>query len=216
MRQVALWCVLAGVLAVAAPASAQQGPPPPIRGIVVDLRGTLPQFPNDQQLADSRGLTQLELPGDGLGLDVGAHVYLFRWKAMTLGAGGQLTLGRSNQSAATSSDGSTTRAVNGRFTSISPQVSFNFGSGNGWSYLSGGVGPTTWSIVPEGSDPLPEDDEKLQTFNYGGGARWMLRRHLAFTFDVRFYQVNPGTPHGVRPSSPRMTFIILGAGISLK
>jgi hypothetical protein len=103
------------------------------------------------------------------------------------------------------------------FTSVSPQLSFNFGTGHGWSYLSGGIGRSVWSIHPVGQEPSDADVEPLQTFNYGGGARWFMKTHLAFSFDVRFYAINPGTPFvaGVL-GSPRTTLIVIGAGVSVR
>ena len=50
------------------------------------------------------------------------------------------------------------QAITERFTSIAPQLSFNFGGKRGWSYLSGGIGPSTWSVVPDGSAPLAVDE----------------------------------------------------------
>ena len=50
--------------------------PPPIGPFVVDLHGVVPRFGDDPLLAESRGLNQTELPGPGLGISAGAHVYL--------------------------------------------------------------------------------------------------------------------------------------------
>jgi hypothetical protein len=190
-----------------------QDPPPPIGRFVIDVRGTVPRFEQSDQLAQSRGLVLAELPRTGLGVDVGAHVYVFKWKAVTFGLGGQLTLGRAHSSPAENSGLS---PVTERFSSITPQLSLNFGSGNGWSYLTGGIGPAMWKIVPDGEAEGPADQERLRTVNYGGGARWFVKRRLAFNVDARFHQVDPGTPSLGRPGSPRTTFMIFGAGASLK
>src|SRR5687767_11225487 len=136
MRARKLLLVLTLFLGVPGPAMAQD-PPPPIGFVVLDGRGSFPLFIADQQLADSRGLVLGELPGSGLGVDGGAHVYLFTWKAVTVGVGGQATFGRSH---ASPSELSSLRPVTERFTSVTPQLSLNFGNGNGWSYLSGGLG----------------------------------------------------------------------------
>ena len=202
--------LLIGIPAV--PAAAQD-PPPPIGPFVLDVRGTVPRFKADVQTADSRGLILGELPGAGLGVDAGAHVYVFTWKAMTVGLGAQVTLARSH---ATPPGGSGLRAVTERFTSLTPQLSLNFGSGNGWSYLSGGIGPCSWTIVPDGAQEAAADQERLRTVNYGGGARWFIKRHVAFTVDVRFHQIDPGTPFAGRAGSPRTTFIVIGAGAAFK
>lgn len=212
---VSLAVMVAGVMGCAAPAGAQ-GPPPRIGPFVVDLRATVPLFPNDvPQLADSRALQPAELPGQGFGGQVGVHVYLFRWKALTLGVGGEATVALAS-SAPPPDSGSTQRPVTERFISAAPQVSFNFGTGRGWSYLSGGVGRSVWSLHESGLLDSGADVEPLQTINYGGGARWFIKNHLAFSLDVRIYEVQPGTPVLPNPGSPRTRLMIVGAGISLK
>jgi hypothetical protein len=195
-------------------AARAQDPPPRIGHFVIDARGSFPLFQKHQQLAESRGLTSVsELPGAGLGADAGAHLYLFTWKAVTVGIGGQLTFGRSH---ASPSPESALRPVTERFTALTPQLTLNFGNGNGWSYLSGGIGAATLSIVPDGRLPLPADETRLRTVNYGGGARWFIKPRLGFTLDVRFHQIDPGIAEFGRPGSPRITFVVMGAGASLK
>ncbi|HEY6211081.1 MAG TPA: hypothetical protein VIW45_02300 [Vicinamibacterales bacterium] len=209
---------LACAIALGRPGAAlAQEPPPKIGPFVLDLHGTVPQFPQDLFLAESRGLTSIaELPGSGLGIQVGLHVYLVKWRAITFGIGGELTAGRSSQ---TPPEGSGNAATTERFRSIAPQLSFNFGSGHGWSYISGGIGQSTWFLEPAGQDALAPDEEYLKTINYGGGARWFAKPHLAFSFDVRFYAINPGTQFYAQlglPGSPRTTLLIVGAGVSVK
>lgn len=211
----ALPMTIAIVLLASARVEAQD-PPPPIPRIVVDLRGSFPKFPRNFQLADSRGLDLRELPGTGLGIDAGVHLSVLKWKAVTFGLGGLATLGRSRSSAFNVENQPIRRAVTQRFTSMTPQLSFNFGTGDGWSYISGGIGRSTWSVVTEGGLLRPADEEGLRTINYGGGARWFIKRHVAFTFDVRFHDRDPGSPHDGAPGSPRTRLIIIGAGISLK
>jgi hypothetical protein len=99
---------------------------------------------------------------------------------------------------------------------MAPHLSLNFGTGDGWSYLSVGRGTSQWSIVPEGTDARPADAERLRTFSYGGGARWFSKAHLGFTFDVRFHEIAPGSPQPDGPGSPRTTLLVLSAGISIK
>ena len=211
----ALLMTIAIVLLAGARAEAQD-PPPPIPRIVVDLRGSFPKFPRSPQLADSRGLDPRELPGAGLGIEAGVHLSVLKWKAVTFGLGGLVTLGRSRSSALNVENQPIQRAVTARFTSMTPQLSLNFGTGNGWSYLSGGIGRSTWTVVPEGGLPQLRDEEGLRTINYGGGARWFIKRHVAFTFDVRFHDRDPGSPHDGLPGSPRARFVIIGAGMSVK
>jgi hypothetical protein len=182
------------LIVAARPARAQE-PPPPIPFLVIDLHGTVPRFPSDDQaLADSRGMQLGELPGSGLGVQIGLHVYPLRWRAITFGLGGELTAGRSHQTPLEPAPGATAlRPSDERFVSAAPQISFNFGTGHGWSYIS----------------------ERLKTVNYGGGARWFMKNHLAFSFDVRFYAINPGTPY-LATGSPRTTLTIISAGVSVK
>jgi len=210
-RAVLVGCVL---WTLAGTAFAQE-PPPRIGPIVLDLHGTIPRFPDeDPALAASRGLSISELPGTGLGVEAGAHLYFFRWRAITFGFGGEIVTARAKQTPPAAAKG--LQAVTEGFRSLGSQLSFNFGSGKGWSYLSGGIGRSNWSIVPDKVPRIPADDDVLKTINYGGGARWFIRSHLAFSFDVRFYALNPGTPSAGYPASPRTTFLSIGAGVSLK
>jgi len=202
------------VLVVASPVRAQD-PPPRIPWFVIDAHGSVPRFPSDnQELADSRDMELAELPGRGLGLQLGVHVYPLRWRAVTFGVGGELAVSRSNKTPPESTP--PLRPAKERYRSLAPQLSFNFGNGNGWSYLSGGIGQSKWAITPEGLEDNPQDDEPLKTINYGGGARWFIKPHVAFSFDVRFYAINPGLAFDGRPASPRTTLMVIGAGVSIK
>ncbi len=192
-----------------------------MRGVsVLDLHASVPQFPSDDaQLAASRGMDPAELPGAGLGIQAGAHFYLLKIKAVTFGIGAEFAASRARQTPAASTTTATTtlRASEERFSTFSPQLSLNFGTGRGWSYLSGGIGVSNWALVPQGQEGFPADSESLKTINYGGGARWFARPHLAFSFDARFYAINPGTPFiAGQLGSPRTTLMIIGVGVSLK
>lgn len=210
-----MWALAA--LALGPLAASAQDPPPRIGPFVVDLHGTIPRFPGESQpLAESHGLALRELPGTGLGIHTGATVYVFKWKAVTFGLGSDLTLARARSSRQQVAANQFSRAITERFTHVAPELSFNFGTGDGWSYLSGGIGPGIWSAVADGEPKTGADQERLQTINYGGGARWFLNRRLAFSFDVRFYAINPSTPELGRPGTPRTTLLIMGAGVSIK
>ena len=204
-------------LALLAPCAHAQDAPKPIGPIAIDVRGTRVPFPSDNQgLADSRGLLLGELPGSGFGFDLGANVYPLRFKKVTIGAGGQLTLGRSHGAGSVQQGLTVFRPVTEQYTEAAGQISFNFGTGSGWSYLSGGFGPGEWSLVPDGAAKAPSDQERLRVYNYGGGARWFAKSHLAFTFDVRFHDIYPGSPFFGNPGSPRVKMLVIGAGVSLK
>lgn len=203
--------MLAAIFGGAQRADAQE--PPPIPRFVVDLHGTVVNFPADPNLAFSRGLDQAELPGRGLGGDVAVHAYPFKYRAVTFGIGGRLTTSRAHR---TQDQLSVLRPVTERFTYLGPQLSFNFGTGAGWSYISGGIAASTWSVVPDGSIAQPPDEERLRTIDYGGGARWFAKPHLAFSFDVRFYAINPSSPTLALAGGPRKTLMVVGVGISVK
>jgi hypothetical protein len=212
MRLFVLSIAISMALLVARPAAAQD-PPPRIGPYVVDLHATVPRFPKNVQLAASRDMDLLELPGSGLGVQIGVHVYPIRWRAVTFGIGGEFATGRARNTPVAAA----LRPATERFTTVAPQLSFNFGTGTGWSYISGGLGQSTWAVVPQGQEGFAADSEKLKTINYGGGARWFMKTHLAFSFDVRFYAINPGTPFVAGAlGSPRTTLLVIGAGISVK
>src|SRR4029077_9227391 len=123
---------------------------------VVDLHASVPRFPSDDaSLAASRNMSLLELPGTGLGAQVGLHLYPLRTRYVTFGVGGELAIGRSKQmpsdtalATAVASGATAPRSAEERITSLSPQLSLNFGNGSGWSYLSVGLGQTTWLLEP--------------------------------------------------------------------
>jgi hypothetical protein len=212
--------VFVSAILISAVHARAQDPPPPIPLFVIDVQGNIPNFPQNQLLADSRGLGLEELPGRGLGGQVGLQIHIFRFKAITFGVGGQAMMSRGTQTPPEVETTDTTTVkppVTEKFRSLGGQLSLNFGNGNGWSYLSGGIGRSNWSIIPEGREPLEGDEEALKTINYGGGARWFMKSHLAFSFDVRFYAINPGVASPpYENGSPRTTFFVIGAGVSLK
>jgi len=215
MNRVVVLLAAAAIGVSARPARAQDAPPP-IGLFVVDLHGVVPRFGDDPALAESRGLTQPELPGSGLGITAGGEVYFAKFRSVTFGAGGDVMIGRSPIVSGQPDPSLELRAVTETLTSWLSELSLNFGNGNGWSYLSGGIGVSRWSIVPEGAAPLPIDNEWLKTINYGGGARWFPKKRLAFSLDVRFYEIAAGTAQLALPASPRTKLLVIGAGISVR
>jgi hypothetical protein len=191
----------------------------------------VPKFPDDGQLAASRALSQAELPGSGMGLSAGIHIYLPKIAGITVGIGGEAMIGQSSTSPPVNPPPATSlRPVTETFKEVSPQLSLNFGSGTGWSYLSVGIGRALWSVVPEGATPLDVDGTPLRTISYGGGARWFAKKRLAFSLDVRVYEINGGLPSQDLqlppsppdivttgpPGSPRTLLLVIGAGISVR
>jgi hypothetical protein len=201
-------------LLMAAGTAAAQDEEAKIPRFAVDVHGSLPRFKQIPGLVAPYHLQPTDLPTRGLGFDVGGHVYLVTWRWITFGAGGSTLLSRGH---------SGTRKVNGTvvgkdvtltFKALSPQMSFNFGKGDGWSYLSGGLG---WSWVAITTPAAPVDvTTRRKTINYGGGARWFTSDHMAFNIDIRFYAINPQAATDLLKQAPRMTLVVLSAGISFK
>ena len=205
--------ILPLALFLAAPASAQP-PQEPIGWYVVDVRGSIVPFSQNADLAAARGLHPPDTPGMGFGFDIGAHVYPLRLSVITFGIGASYhtaAAGRNRGELSPDPDGPVLRKT---FTALSPQISFNFGTRDGWSYLSGGIGRARLSLYPEGTDPRVQPT--ADTLNYGGGVRWFTSDRLAFTIDLRFYAMSPIAGTSDTPASPRMTQMVVNVGVSFR
>lgn len=200
------------------PALAQDVPAEklPIGRFVIDARADFPKFKQDAAIASAIGATVLNLPTRGFGVVAGAHWYPLRIGIMTLGVGGEIA--RANRSH-TLDTGTKTAPVNvtvdTRFSAISPQISFNFGSRDGWSYISGGIGRSAFTAERK-DKPLPDPESGSKTINYGGGARWFAKKHVALSLDLRFYAINPQDATATRPGFPRMTLVAFSAGAAIR
>lgn len=173
----------------AAAQSLNPGPPGPY---VFDFRGVTSGVPSTEAfLSDTTGA--VTLPTRGFGGGVGGHFYLMRIGPSRLGVGMDLMAVRG-----------TAEDVKTRLTALDPQLSLNFGSGDGWSYLSAGVGLAHVSSDPSGIS------ETLHSFNWGGGARWFLGPRFGIGFDVRIRTLSAGDV------VPKGTSVGLGIGVSLK
>ena len=211
-RTVGLLMAMAAIAAGTADAQTRE----PIGPFVVDVRGTLPRFKETPNVADALGVTTDNIPGRGLGLVFGAHWYPARKGPVTLGLGAELLLSRGSETLEPATEGATPGpTVNTRFSSFAPHVSLNFGARRGWSYISGGYGWVGFTTELE-ADPVGDAASRPTAIHFGGGARWFAARHVAFSFDLRYYSINeqPATP--TRPSYPNMTLMVLSAGVSVK
>lgn len=206
------------------------GPPGPY---VVDVRATMTSLPQDPAFYPPAPTSTL-IPTRGLGFDVGGHVYVFGLGPGRVGIGVSVARARGKASPAVpASSGPRTGPpppptrpdVDTTVRLITPQLSLNFGSARGWSYISAGVGQTsvrtgTSAFATSTSSTAPLTAARtvqtaaLQTINIGGGARWFKTRHVAFSFDVRFHKVAARAKEGVR--TPAMTLITAAAGMSVK
>lgn len=210
---------LCSVLLIASPAAAQQVPQP-IGRFVVDVRASFPFYPHDAEIAGLVGAADIiELSSRGQGLTLGGHWYPFRWGPVTFGIGGEYFVSRGSRSPSEEELAAQTfvvPAIETRVRAFSPQISFNFGSRQGWSYFSGGIGNATLTVRPQGIAPGPDPGPAARTFNYGGGARWFNTQHVAFTLDMRIFAMNPIINDAGGLVLPRTTVIVLNVGIAFK
>ena len=212
--------VLVMVLAVtgrASVAAAQGAETEPIGRFAVDVRVALPRFPEDAATATALNVTTDNLPSRGLGVAAGVTFYPARLGKVALGVGGEwLIFSRGSKTLDPETEGGASGpTVTTRFSVLSPQVSLNFGGRDGWSYLSGGIGWATFTTELEAS-PVADADGGTRAINYGGGARWFAKAHLAFTFDLRFYRVDPQDAAPGRPAYDGRRMMVFSAGVSLK
>lgn len=217
-----------GLLLPICSAAQTDAPPGPY---AIDVRGALGSLPQDASFFPPAP-TGTPIPTGGAGFDIGGHLYLFHLGPARLGLGLNLfQVGAEASPATPSTSGSgtpprpTVPQVTTRVRLFTPQLSFNFGSSRGWSYLSAGVGQITVSTATSAfatgsSDTAPitpartRDTSALQTVNFGGGARWFNTQHLAFSFDVRFHKARGRSKGGV--STVPVTLVTASAGISLR
>lgn len=176
----------------------------------------MPRFKQDPVVASALDVTTANLPGRGLGLVAGVHVYPFRAGALTIGLGGELLISRASATLEPATeDGPDGPTVKTRFSAVSPQLSFNFGASEGWSYISGGLGWSTFDARLEES-LAPDSEPRRKTINYGGGARWFTKQHVALSVDLRWYAVSPQLATAGSPGLPRMTVMVFSVGAGFK
>ncbi|HEY3158777.1 MAG TPA: outer membrane beta-barrel protein [Vicinamibacterales bacterium] len=193
-------CLAALLISTAAFAQSPPGP------YVIDVRGSMSGTPGGASFYPSVPANALT-PQRGFGFGAGAHVYPFRFGVSRVGVGIDLARARgtaaSPATTATTSGSATTivgsaSAVDAAMTvtTVAPQLSFNFGTHDGWSYLSAGYGTAHTraqvSTTPAAGDTTPGTatrERRSFVVNFGGGARWFLREHLAVGFDIRFHRL---------------------------
>ena len=159
------------------------------------------------------------VPSRGFGVDLGGHLYFGSIGPARLGIGAALLRARGTASEPVVA-GTTARAaptkpdVVATITAIAPQLSLNFGSAEGWSYVSAGFGrgrvSSSTSAFGSGGVAMPaatRHGDSASSVNIGFGARWFTSTHMAFSFDVRFHMLS---------TTPRTTITVGSAGISLR
>jgi hypothetical protein len=178
---------------------------------VLDIRGVTSAVPTDSTFYPT--LTSAIVPSRGFGADVGGHVYLFNLGPARVGLGASVMTVRATADAPASTQGESTepgQRVTMTLRVIAPQISFNFGSRDGWSYLSAGLGLGSVNSRTENASPGEQESGRLRTVNYGGGARWFMMPRLAFGIDLRAYQLAAGD------GTPRVSVFAVGAGLSIR
>jgi hypothetical protein len=213
-RAAGLLLILGGVL-TSAPAAAQGAPAPP-GPYVLDVRGASSGLPQGAAFLPPLA-ADTPVPSRGNGFDVGGHVYFGRLGGARLGFGANLVNVRGNavpSQTTSSTTGSTTPTGPSRMRvdlrMIAPQVSLNFGTADGWSYLSGGVGLTRVSARALDLVDAAREGSTLMAINAGAGARWFVTRRIAVGFDARLHRLAKADT-----MSASMLFSI-SAGISLR
>jgi hypothetical protein len=212
------------VLLVAAPAAAQ-APQEGLPRFAADLHGAWVGLPTAEGWIPVV-TDDTNVPGRAWGFSGGANVYLLKLGAMTFGVGVQLARGKGTgepsvvaTTPGTPAPAPTTPSVTTQVTNVMPHLTMNFGHKFGWSYLSAGYGRTKVSsstsavgtvpgvIIPESWNPA---------INFGGGAKWFMKRHLGASFDVRFTRLGSRGTTDELPSAKRTQIITFAVGISIQ
>lgn len=209
-------CLLA-CLTIAVPAAAQQKEPIP--RFAADIRGAFARHKAEPSVATDLGVAPANLPSRSIGLAGGVHAYPLRSKRVTLGLGGNVVIARGSAALDVVNDATTVTTkgpvVRRHFTAFSPEISLNFGHRNGWSYVSGGAFGRSRLYLDRADAPAARTPYR-QTLNYGGGARWFITDHLAFSVDFRWYSVSEQPAAAGIIAQPRTTLLVLSGGISIK
>ena len=205
---------IALLAAAASPAYAQSKDPLPT--CVVDVRGLFAKLGQDTTTAADLGVAAQQLPGTAIGAAVGVNFYPLKKKKMSLGFGAEGLLARAvAQQAANAQTG----AVEGprierRFQGISGTVSLNFGHGQGWSYVSAGIGPLRFQTfsgdLPAGAAAIP-DDAKLRRRRalVHQRPRRVLLRPAVLSHEA-------GADDGEYAGRVRQRVMVISAGIAIK
>ena len=190
-------------------------PPDPKPPFVLEARAGWPGISRDRTVAAALGVPAEEMPGRGPVVVFGAQLMFPRRTLVALGVGGEMLFFRStNTIEPATPTGSPGPVLRNRWSHVSPQVFLNFGSGGGWSYVTGGVGWSKLTMERE-DDPQPPG-ERVRTLNYGGGAKWFAKKHLALTFDVRFYSISAQEALPDRLGTNAVRVLVVSGGIALK
>ena len=215
---------LAMVLIAAIPASAQEREPLP--WFAIDLHAASVGLPTAEGWIPVPVIGDTPLPGRAFGASAAVTAYPFKLGIMTFGFGAAIASTKGKGEALTITTGSGSNAVSvvtpvfrTQALHVVPQVSINFGHKLGWSYLSAGVGTSRIAASADASPTTPQvtlPESWNQALNFGGGARWFMKRRLGAGFDVRFIKLGSRAESGDIPSARRTQMVTFSAGITLQ
>ena len=167
------------------------------------MRLAFAEFKQPADVAAALGVDPLNLPTRGFGLVFGANVYPLRKGAVTFGVGAECSTSSRSRAPDPPTDGSavgpTVRTeLLGLLATGVAELRLESrmelpGGGLGWGRL------TTEIEATAPVDPAP----RTSVLNYGGGARWFARPHLAVTLDLRFYAVSAQEASAGRAAYPK-------------
>ncbi|HYN09426.1 MAG TPA: hypothetical protein VES67_18730 [Vicinamibacterales bacterium] len=201
------------VLLATSPALAQiQQPIPPF---VIDVRGFFAGLGQDPVTAEDLAIDPESLPKRALGGAIGLTFYPIRRQRFALGLGGEGLLARGRSQPVDAEGLPLGPQIERRLQSLAGQLSFNFGHRDGWSYISAGMGPLLFETFL-GAEAPQVSPARDMTLNFGGGARWFTSRHLAFCFDLRFYETKPALTTLTNPGRERKRILVLSVGAAFK
>jgi len=177
------------------------------------VRGGFASLGEDTTTAADLGVATEDLPGRTKTIVIGANIYLFRQGGFKLGLGAEAIRGVASGRHLDAAGKETGPVIRRRLEGVSGQISLNFGKGKGWSYLTVGGGPMKFESYLDEAKPTRAG---TTTLNYGGGARWSFKSHLALNVDLRLYLTRPETATFDAAGRVRKRIALLSAGISVK
>ena len=221
--------VTTAVFLLAATSALAQPIDEPIPRVVADVHALWGGLPSSEGWVPEVPV-DTPVPNRGVGVAFGGQVYPLRLGFITFGVGATVMTARgtgdpsevvvpgTGGGAAVSGE-ATLPVVTTRMTSVLPQISINFGKRFGWSYLSAGYGTTKIDSTASAVGTLTAasaPDQWNPAINFGGGARWFMKRHLGASFDVRFTKLSSRSATDTTPFSKRTQIVSLLVGIALQ
>jgi hypothetical protein len=215
------------VVVFAVTPSAAQPVDEPLPRIVADLHGRWGGLPSTAGWVPEVP-TNTPIPNRGFGASIGGHFYPLRLGIFTFGLGASIIVaqGRGNPTEVVTASGSSSAStsiplpvVTTKTTSLVPQLSMNFGHRFGWSYLSAGYGPTRIdsTAAAVGTTPaVSAPDRWNPALNFGGGARWFMKRHFGAGFDLRFVKLSSRAATDKAAFAKRTQIVNLLVGVSVQ